>query len=464
MTTISVIPNFNVLEDSTACGRSGQPFSAFDQLPAQRGKETFGHCIVIAVGAPTHTGSDVIGRQQLAVIGGGILHAAIAVMEQAGLRLPASQGHAQSVQAQFGFQGLIHGPTHYHTASEIQQHRQVQPPLAGANIGNVSTPDAIRTTNFGHAEASLQYFVRYSITMFRIGGLLTPAPPRAGAQPRCTHQASDALSTAAPATGAYLAMDAWCAVGFSTALINGANNGAQDLIFPCSRTAGSPFRRIEAGATNLQCSTHREHRKLLPVQADAGVLHGFSFAKYAAAFFRKSRSSVTRANSCRKRRSSCSRLVTRPCPRNTSFKEPSLPSTCRFQARNISGRIPNWAATRETDCPLFTKRTASNLNSRVNCLRFCDINTSHPKSINRVFQGVHKIEASPLCALCLCGVFLLGIHQPQRHREHRGCTENGVILTFCAKPFDRSRGFRRRATRNGRNLWRTSQGSTRSAK
>jgi len=42
-------------------------------------------------------------------------------------------------------------------------------------------------------------------------------------------------------------------------------------------------------------------------------------------------------------------------------------------------------------------------------------------------------SVQPLCSLCLCGVVLLGIHQPQRHREHRGCTEKSAIETFCAK-------------------------------
>ena len=31
-----------------------------------------------------------------------------------------------------------------------------------------------------------------------------------------------------------------------------------------------------------------------------------------------------------------------------------------------------------------------------------------------------------VCSVCLCGVLLLGIHQPQRHREHRGCTEKSL--------------------------------------
>ena len=37
----------------------------------------------------------------------------------------------------------------------------------------------------------------------------------------------------------------------------------------------------------------------------------------------------------------------------------------------------------------------------------------------------------PLCALCLSGVVLLGIHEPQRHRAHRGCTEKSQNKDFC---------------------------------
>src|SRR5262249_7992190 len=37
-----------------------------------------------------------------------------------------------------------------------------------------------------------------------------------------------------------------------------------------------------------------------------------------------------------------------------------------------------------------------------------------------------------LCSLCLCGVFVLEIHQPRRHREHRGCTEKSPNShSFC---------------------------------
>src|ERR1043165_5642714 len=46
---------------------------------------------------------------------------------------------------------------------------------------------------------------------------------------------------------------------------------------------------------------------------------------------------------------------------------------------------------------------------------------------------VLRFSVQPLCSLCLCGVFLLGIHQPQRHRVHRGRTEKSAVPTFRAK-------------------------------
>src|ERR1043165_2330953 len=52
----------------------------------------------------------------------------------------------------------------------------------------------------------------------------------------------------------------------------------------------------------------------------------------------------------------------------------------------------------------------------------------------KVTKALFSVQ--PLCSLCLCGVFLLRIHQPQRHREHRGCTEKSAVRTFKAKLLD----------------------------
>jgi len=49
----------------------------------------------------------------------------------------------------------------------------------------------------------------------------------------------------------------------------------------------------------------------------------------------------------------------------------------------------------------------------------------------KVTKALFSVQ--PLCSLCLGGVFLLGIRQPQRHREHRGCTEKSICSDFLCK-------------------------------
>src|SRR5438552_12297 len=79
------------------------------------------------------------------------------------------------------------------------------------------------------------------------------------------------------------------------------NLGGQQAIRhgPGTRWAGQPT--IEATATHSQDPTHSGDPKLPLVIPNEGVLHGSSLAKYAAAFFKMSRSSLSRAFSRRSR-------------------------------------------------------------------------------------------------------------------------------------------------------------------
>src|SRR6185436_10541038 len=351
MTTTAVIPNFDVFKDSAACGRPSGPLLTFKQLPTERCEKAFSNRIVVAVGTSAHAGYQLVRGQQFAVIGSDILRSAIAMVQQPCRRPAALQGHPQSTQAQLGVQGFAHGPTHHHATTEVNQHRQIQPTLGGPNVGYIATPRAICASNLLHAKSPLQQVIRHHLTMFGVGRRWSPAQSSARPQPRFTHQPSNPLPTATPATFPYFPMNARATIGGSTVLINGRNQRPQHRIFPSSGTRYAPLSRIETGARYLQYPTHRSQRKLFAITANAGVPHDFSFAKYAAAFFKKSRSSVTRANSRRNRRSSSSWLVTRPWPRKISG---SPLSTSRFQLRTIEVLIPNAAATLETDCPCLT--------------------------------------------------------------------------------------------------------------
>src|SRR4029453_4548798 len=79
----------------------------------------------------------------------------------------------------------------------------------------------------------------------------------------------------------------------------------QQLLF----TSRPPRRRpaapgIESAAAHLPHPAHHPPRPALAMRADEGVLHGCSFAKNAAAFFKISRSISSCAFSLRSRRSS----------------------------------------------------------------------------------------------------------------------------------------------------------------
>ena len=67
-------------------------------------------------------------------------------------------------------------------------------------------------------------------------------------------------------------------------------------------TQGRPQPGIEAAMMHQQHAAHHAHPEQAPMRFDEGVLYLASLAKYAVAFFRMSRSSVTRANSAFKRR------------------------------------------------------------------------------------------------------------------------------------------------------------------
>ena len=49
------------------------------------------------------------------------------------------------------------------------------------------------------------------------------------------------------------------------------------------------------------------------------------------------------------------------------------------------------------------------------------------------FARKSDFSVHPLCSLCLRGVFCSELISPQRHREHRGCTEKKLDRNFSGK-------------------------------
>ena len=90
-----------------------------------------------------------------------------------------------------------------------------------------------------------------------------------------------------------------CTIGLSARLVDLLHFFTQSLVF---ETAGAlrPFQPVIVGALgDIHHVAHPGHCECPLVAFDKGVLHELSFAKYAAAFFRISRSSVKRLFSLR---------------------------------------------------------------------------------------------------------------------------------------------------------------------
>ena len=78
----------------------------------------------------------------------------------------------------------------------------------------------------------------------------------------------------------------------------------QALIFFCSGRLRLGQPSVVAAGVHLEGLAKAPHRVISRVLLDEGVLQPHSLAKYAAAFFKMSRSSVTRLSSARRLRSS----------------------------------------------------------------------------------------------------------------------------------------------------------------
>src|SRR5689334_18460763 len=96
--------------------------------------------------------------------------------------------------------------------------------------------------------------------------------------------------------------------------MNPANLLEQHTVLSAALGLFTPGPVVIAAAADLQNSAHPLELELFAMGLHKGVLHLSSLAKYAAAFFKMSRSSLTCSSSRRSRLTSPLPVVLRPCP------------------------------------------------------------------------------------------------------------------------------------------------------
>src|SRR2546430_17327196 len=131
MTTLTVVPDFDVLKDGAAHSCPCGPLAPIEQLPSESGKETFRNGVVITVGSATHAGSQLVSSQQFPIIESRILNSAIRMIQQAFSRMAPSTCHPQIRHAQVGIERAAHRPSDYPPTAAVQRARPVPTRLPG---------------------------------------------------------------------------------------------------------------------------------------------------------------------------------------------------------------------------------------------------------------------------------------------------------------------------------------------
>src|SRR5262245_32094582 len=91
MPPLAVIEAFEIFKDRSSGLAVSLVLLLVDQLGLETGEEAFHHGVVVAVAAAAHAWLDAVTLQHPPVTLTGVLHTAIAVMQQAGRRLSCQQ-------------------------------------------------------------------------------------------------------------------------------------------------------------------------------------------------------------------------------------------------------------------------------------------------------------------------------------------------------------------------------------
>ena len=142
-----VVEHFNVIEDIRPGQIPGFIYAFSDPFFFQRTEERFGHRIIPAVATPAHARRQVIGPAEALPVVTAVLAALIAMYDNLAVRFSTPHGHHQSVQREFARESGLHRPANHVTGEEIDNHRQIQPALLGADISNIGDPDLIGPDN-----------------------------------------------------------------------------------------------------------------------------------------------------------------------------------------------------------------------------------------------------------------------------------------------------------------------------
>src|SRR3954468_21501615 len=281
--------------------------------------------------------------------------------DQAFSRSASEPRHGQGIDDQLSCHALAHRPADHLPAEQVDDDGQVQPAFLSGNVRYIAGPHQIRSFRL---KVTVQHVIRNRQTMMAVGGRFV-FPLRACPNGVVPHHLAHPLLTNPNVPLPQLAPDPRPPVGASGFGVDRLDVGQQRHVAhsPCALVGHFlPMQvLLKSSDAGIQDRALRRDRPVATMPFDEGVLHRYSLAKYAAAFFNISRSIFTRDNSVRSRLISiCSALTAGAA----ELFNPPLPAALT-QLCSVCSDRPRFLATVATRSPPVTRRTASSLNSSV---------------------------------------------------------------------------------------------------
>jgi hypothetical protein len=367
MKPLTIVISFDVSEQIVPGSLLVRVASLMHEFGFDRAKAAFHRGIVPTISLPAH-GLDHPGCiEDLAVIGSGVLAAAIGMMDQAWRRLLPLDGHGQCRDRQIRPHVVTHRPADDLPCEKIEHDSQIEPSFLGWDIGDVSEPDSIRPLG---DEFLGEPVGGNGPIMAAVGGACSEPARRYCLDTVMAHEPLNPATARRVPQAAQGRMDSWPAIAPAMGQMEAPDLGEQSTIGRLARTFGPaapsiiPCRR---DAHDIAQDTNRERLALI---FDDAEFHFGSSEKMRSVFFRISRSMRRRSFSRRRRTFSVAK--SRPaggiaaCVMGRRGDPAWLPAFLLHQARSRAAGIPSSPAIWLNGRPLLAKSpTASRLNSSV---------------------------------------------------------------------------------------------------
>ncbi len=251
-------------------------------LVFQRGEERLSHYVVPAISLAIHARHEAEARERAPEVVARVLIASVRVEQHASMSARALPGVQEGLLDQVIRHAVAEAVTQHLSGLDAHHHRQIQPALAGCDIGDITDPRRREARNI---ELSVEQILGDRTSVTAVGGTRFGATFGLAAQTFFTHQPRHAFGPHGMAHFAQVGHQSGTPIGataLDVALLE-VTSYRRVYLWLWSRLTAQVV--METRARDIQQSAQDVERKLSPFKSDEGVSHLDSLAKNAVAFF-----------------------------------------------------------------------------------------------------------------------------------------------------------------------------------